>query len=953
MRNNLLAVALLAAPLCGAATSCVETGAPAESDRQRLDLSGRWAFQLDSLAGFPDSLSLPGTTDTNRKGIRNEKMDETTYLSRTYYYKGKAWYRKQVVIPESWHGQSVRLVMERTKPTQVYVDGRYAGSNTDISVPQNYDLSAFLLPGAHELTIVVDNGESVPPQLLGSSHAYTESTQTNWNGIIGDFYLEAAAPCHLASVQVYPDYDARQATVRVAVQGRSRAAGAVKLTCRAETWNTDARQQVGPLEAVLSPSDSTYVFTLDLGDGAAEWSEFSPALYRTTVALEADGMRDVQTADFGLRKFATRGTKFAINEKTTFLRGKHDACVFPLTAHVAMDVETWRHYFQVAKQYGINHYRFHSWCPPEACFEAADIEGIYLQPELPFWGSLNRKDTALVDFLTKEGVRIQQEYSNHASFVMFAIGNEIWGEQPVLEELVGRFRQEDSRHLYAYGSNNGLGFAGQQAGEDYMTTCRVGQENDTSFVTHARASFSFADAYDGGYMNHTYPNTVMNFDSAVARCTVPIISHETGQYQVYPNYEEMKKYTGVLEPRNFAVFRERLAKAGMADQAHEFFLASGKWAAELYRAEIEMDLRTRGLGGFQLLDLQDYPGQGSAFVGMLDAFMDSKGLITPEEWRQSCDEVVLLFEAPSYTHFAHEPLTGKVAIANYSPDDLAGSLVWRLLDSAGEIVMEGDWKVSVPQGEVGEAGVLEVDLSSFSEAARCTLELELVDTPYRNAYPVWVYPSEIETAPADSSIFVTRKWDSRLVAHLQKGGKALWFPQAEDFPQATVGGLFQTDYWNYRMFKTICENAHKPVSPGTLGLLVRTEHPVFRNFPTEFHTNWQWFPMVKQSHPMILDRLPQGYRPIVQVIDNIERNHKLGLLFEFAVGGGKLLVCMADLEAVQDKPEARQFYAALLRYMEGDAFAPSLQLDADELISLFRAPAAKEEIKTLRNISYD
>ena len=184
MRNNLLAVALLAASLCGAATSCVETGAPAESDRQRLDLSGRWAFQLDSLAGFPDSLSLPGTTDTNRKGIRNEKMDETTYLSRTYYYKGKAWYRKQVVIPESWRGQSVRLVMERTKPTQVYVDGRYAGSNTDISVPQNYDLSAFLLPGAHELTIVVDNGESVPPQLLGSSHAYTESTQTNWNGII-------------------------------------------------------------------------------------------------------------------------------------------------------------------------------------------------------------------------------------------------------------------------------------------------------------------------------------------------------------------------------------------------------------------------------------------------------------------------------------------------------------------------------------------------------------------------------------------------------------------------------------------------------------------------------------------------------------------------------------------------------------------------------------------------
>ena len=950
MKNTWLQIALAASTFF-ISTSCVQQAEP-ETNRQRMDLAGRWAFQLDSLANFPDSLSLPGTTDTNRKGVKNNKMDETTYLSRAYSYKGKAWYRKTVQIPAEWQGQTVRLFMERTKPTEVFVDGKLVGRNDDISVPQVYDLSAYLAPGEHTITIMVDNGESVPPQLLGSSHAYTESTQTNWNGIIGDFYLEAADACHIADVQVYPDYEQKTATVRVTLAGTDKTQAPIKLSCGAETWNTDITQRIKAEEATLPQTERTHTFTLDLGENAATWSEFDPALYRVTVALETGEMRDVRTADFGLRDFRTRGTKFVINDKTIFLRGKHDACVFPLTAHTAMDVDTWRHYFQVAKQYGINHYRFHSWCPPEACFEAADIEGIYLQPELPFWGSLNQKDTTLIAFLRKEGIRIQREYSNHASFVMFAIGNEIWGEQPILEDLVGSFRQEDNRHLYAYGSNNGLGFAGQQAGEDYMTTCRVGQLADTSFVTHARASFSFADAYDGGYMNHTYPNTVMNFDSAVARCTVPIISHETGQYQVYPNYDEMKKYTGVLEPRNFAVFKARLEEAGMLPQAHDFFLASGKWSAALYRAEIEMDLRTRGLGGFQLLDLQDYPGQGSAFVGILDAFMDSKGLITPEEWRQSCNTVVPLFESPSYTHSADKPLTGKVMLSNYSEDEVAGTLAWTLADAAGQELFQGSWEVSVAQGEVAEVGSLDIDLSSISEASRYTLSLELQDTPYRNTYPVWVYPADIDTTPADD-ILVAKKWNHDLIAHLRAGGKVLWFPEANDYPGATVGALFQTDYWNYRMFKTICENAKKPVSPGTMGLLINEKHPVFQNFPTEFHTNWQWFPIVKQSHPMILDRLPADYRPIVQPIDNIERNHKLGLLFELEVEGGKLLICMSDLASVQDKPEARQFYAALLRYMESDAFKPTLRLKADDIPALFRAPDARDEIKTLRNISYD
>ena len=841
--------------------------------------------------------------------------------------------------------------MERTKPTTIWIDGKEVGANNDISTAQQYDLSSYLFPGTHTVAILVDNGkQAVPEKVYGSSHAYSASTQTNWNGIIGDFYLESAPLCGIDDIQLYPDVAKKVVTARVTLRNPDKGVGKGILSFYAEAWNTD-KQHKTPVQTIeVDWTKPEQEFELALGDKALLWSEFTPALYRLSVSLKTDQSVDTEQATFGLRDFKAKGRQFTMNGKVTFLRGKHDACVFPLIAHTAMDVETWRHYFQVAKQYGINHYRFHSWCPPEACFEAADIEGIYLQPELPVWGNIDIDDTELCDYLLKEGRNLHRAYSNHASFVMFGLGNEMSGEEG-LAMLIQTFKKEDNRHIYSSGSNNYLGFKGKQADEDYFTTCRVGREDDKQFNTHARASFSFADAYDGGYLNHTYPNSEMDFSSANALCDVPIISHETGQFQVYPNYEEIKKYTGVLKPRNFEIFKKRLEEAGMIDQAHDFMMASGKWSALLYRADIEMNLRTPEWGGFQLLDLQDYPGQGSAYVGILDAFMESKGLIAPEEWRHFCSEVVPLFCTEKFCWTNDEALTGEVEIANYSESDLNGKqLSWVLTDSKQQVLDKGVLPLQVKQGELAKVGTLKPAIASVRKAEKVTLALSIDGTPYRNDYSLWIYPAaDKEVAPSED-ICVTDDLDAHL-KYLTEGGKVLWFPSKDKHKDQTVGGLFQTDYWNYRMFRTICENLDRPVSPGTLGILTDPGHPALADFPTEFHTNWQWFPIIKQSYPMILDRLSDDYRPIVQVIDNVERNHKLGLLFEFKVGNGKLLVCMSDLKAVQDKPEARQFYRSILEYMESSAFAPSYSLSAKDLQDLFTAKVKTGEMKKLFNIS--
>ncbi len=957
MKNSIKLVALLLT--AGFYSACTQQLPP--DTRSRISLEGNWGLQLDTAGtgiapdwltkSCTDSLFLPGITDMGKMGTYNTDMTLTTGLSREYVFEGKALYTKQIRIPEEWDGTSVRLVMERTKPTTIWIDGKEVGANNDISTAQQYDLSSYLFPGTHTVAILVDNGkQAVPEKVYGSSHAYSASTQTNWNGIIGDFYLESAPLCGIDEIQLYPDVAKKVVTARVTLRNPDKGVGKGILSFYAEAWNTD-KQHKTPVQTIeVDWTKPEQELELALGDKALLWSEFTPALYRLSVSLKTDQSVDTEQATFGLRDFKAKGRQFTMNGKVTFLRGKHDACVFPLIAHTAMDVETWRHYFQVAKQYGINHYRFHSWCPPEACFEAADIEGIYLQPELPVWGNIDIDDTELCDYLLKEGRNLHRAYSNHASFVMFGLGNEMSGEEG-LAMLIQTFKKEDNRHIYASGSNNYLGFKGKQADEDYFTTCRVGREDDKQFNTHARASFSFADAYDGGYLNHTYPNSEMDFSSANALCDVPIISHETGQFQVYPNYEEIKKYTGVLKPRNFEIFKKRLEEAGMINLAYDFMMASGKWSALLYRADIEMNLRTPEWGGFQLLDLQDYPGQGSAYVGILDAFMESKGLIAPEEWRHFCSEVVPLFCTEKFCWTNDEALTGEVEIANYSESDLNGKqLSWVLTDSKQQVLDKGVLPLQVKQGELAKVGTLKPAIASVRKAEKVTLALSIDGTPYRNDYSLWIYPAaDKEVAPSED-ICVTDDLDAHL-KYLTEGGKVLWFPSKDKHKDQTVGGLFQTDYWNYRMFRTICENLDRPVSPGTLGILTDPGHPALADFPTEFHTNWQWFPIIKQSYPMILDRLSDDYRPIVQVIDNVERNHKLGLLFEFKVGNGKLLVCMSDLKAVQDKPEARQFYRSILEYMESSAFAPSYSLSAKDLQDLFTAKVKTGEMKKLFNIS--
>jgi len=909
--------------------------------RERIDLSGQWNTSLGECR-------LPGTTDENRLGPGAQSRDNTGQLTRLYPYAGPVTYTRTVVIPQSMVGKSLVLNMERTKPSTLWIDGDSIGSICQLYCAHEYPLPP-LSAGSHEVKIRIDNSDSAVPASVHGSHAWAESTQTNWNGILGDFYIEARPDVYINKVNVYPDVEKK--TAKVSVTFTSSKAAKLPLTLRAEVYNSQLPAQPVVVSATQAAvvGENHYETTISLGDDQQLWSEFHPSLYRLKTSI---GDRDEYLTTFGVRKFETEGTQFVINGCKTFLRGTHDACVFPLTAYCPTDVYEWQRTFRIAKAYGINHYRFHSYTPTEAAFIAADLEGIYLQCELPVWGTIEKKNTDLNTFLLHEAHGLIDAFGQHPSFMMMGLGNELWGETDTMAEWLDSFRKQDDRHLYCFGSNNWLGWKGAQDGEDYFVTCRVG--GGTHYSTNTRTSFSFADEDDGGILNHVRPNTRADFSHPVSLSPRPIVSHESCQFQIFPDFSEIKKYKGVLYPYNFEVFQKRFEDTfGNSRLASAYHHATGAWAVDCYKADMEYCFRTPKFGGFQLLDIKDYPGQGTALVGILDAFMDSKGLISAKEFRQFCSPVVPMALMDSLCITSGTTLTADLSLCNYEENDYRTPLIWELRNKAGEILTSNIIRnVNVPQGATARVGRITFDIPADQPTS--VLTLQLTTGKYSNSYKVWVYNEaqtdfEASLSAKKDGIILTDMLDAKTMDRLKQGAKVLFTPSLASIEKQSVGGLFTPDYWNYAMFKTISENNNKPVSPGTLGICVLdNENGALDDFPNDKRTDWQWWCILRNSRPLILNSLTD-YVPIISMVDNIERNHNLGILMEFAVGKGKLMISTTDLQTISQYVEGRQYRRSIINYMRSDGFAPKVSLTDDQLHTLLNGETKIRDIQGVKN----
>lgn len=916
-----------------------------------IHLAGRWRFQLDranvgaaerwdqrTLGGtFDLPGTLPGrgigdpvTVDTEWTGGIFDRSWFTApeyapyrqpgnikvpfWLQPETHYVGAAWFQRDFELPAAWAGRRVTLLLERPHwKTRVWLDGVALGSGDSLSVAHEFPLDPGVAPGRHQLTVRVDN--TLDPDIGENSHSVSDHTQGNWNGIVGRIELRATAPVWIDELEVFGRVADRTAVVR----GRlGRLAGhawpaSLRLTNPAAPDESAAR-------TVPVAPDGTFTASFAFGADAALWDEFQPALHRLNAELPNGEHRAVT---FGFRQIEADGRQLRLNGRPLFLRGTLDAAIFPRTGHPPTDEAGWRKVFAAIRAHGLNHVRFHSWCPPEAAFAVADELGLYLQIEAATWPnqSTTLGDGQPVDaWVNAETERIRRAYGNHPSFLFFAVGNEPGGDHHVawVADWVRRQRVADPRRLH----NAGAGWPEVP-------------ENDFHIASEPRIQH-WGEGL-ASRVNARPPETRTDYRDYILERAAPVVAHEIGQWCVYPNFAEMPKYTGHLKPRNLEIFQASLAAHGMADQARDFLLASGKLQALCYKEDIEAALRTPGMGGFQLLGLQDFPGQGTALVGVLDAFWEEKGYLAPADFRRFCNTTVPLARLDRRVFTTAERLTADLEVAHFGAAPLPGVAAhWALVADDGRLAAQGDLPArDLAVGAAQSLGRLDLPLGALAAPARYRLVLGLPGTSFANDWDIWVYPpAAAVVAPAPGGVALVSRLDAAATARLAAGGTVwLMAPPRQVRPDPARGPIalgFSSIFWN-----TAWTNGQ---APHTLGVLCDPRHPAFGLFPTDPWSNWQWWYPLQTAAPMILDGLPVGLRPIVQIIDDWVTNRKLGLVFEARVGPGRLLVSSIDLDDGALDPVRRQLRASLLAYVASDAFRPATAVTVAEIQGVFVDP---------------
>jgi hypothetical protein len=896
-------------PFLSASPAAAQLASQSETNAQRtaLDLGGDWAFRRDDQAqgikerwfsgplpvGLgPHIITLPGTTDEAHAGHLNSEEPSLSGLYRENIYVGPAWYQREIDVPESWRGKSLTLFLERVHwVTHAWLDGRELGTQESLISPHTYDLGTGVTPGKHLVTLCIDN--TLIYDLGSFVSVYYEGTQTNWNGVIGRIEIIARNPVHIASMRVFPDVDRKLARMEVQVRNVSghASAGSIHFTVRGPSAEPAGS---GSVRFVVEREEKTIKAEIPIGPEVKLWDEFTPHLYTIDAVIE--GQEDHESVTFGMRKLAIQGTQFTLNGRRLMLRGTLECGVFPLTGYPPTDVDSWRRIYQIEKSYGLNYIRFHSWTPPQAAFTAADIEGIFIQTEGPQANVPTGKILARDQFVERELLRIVDTYGNHPSFALMAIGNEFGGSLDVVTRWVNALIQTDNRHFYTSATSNSMKAESRQFTEDA-----------TMRGVHG-------------------PGTVFDYGSLMAKENRPFIGHEIGQWTFYPDLDEARKYTGVLKAKNFELVRKDLKIKGMLDQARLFLETTGKQAILLYKDEIETILRTRGYAGFSLLDLHDYPGQGTALIGLLDPFWDSKGLVPPEEHKGYAGATVPLLRISKRTYTKDEPLEAAVDLAHFGAADMANTeAIWNVTDEDGVPIANGSLPgITAKTGELNRLGSFKASLAQAQRASKLTVNISLKNSTVSNKWDVWVYPNRTSMPAMPSDVAVFDSWGSDAKAALAAGEKVMLFPRRLS-PAKMLKGSFTPVFWSPVWFN------HEPA---TMGILVNPDHPVFADFPTDLYSNWQWYSLIEGSQSVILDSCPLSYRPLVQVVDNFARNHRLGTVFEAKVSSGKLMVCTLNLNRdAPDKqtPEQRSFMASLTTYLSSAMFAPKQELSSQVL----------------------
>lgn len=883
-----------------------------------IDLAGEWKVKLEN-DSKEHTITLPGTTDDACIGIPDTlspllKKPQLLHLTRKNRFVGKALYTREITVPEKMAGKPLRVKLERVMwKSCLEIDGNMIGEcRESLSTPHEYILQEGLTAGKHVITLHVDNTKQYEMSTNNLAHAYTDDTQIMWNGVLGDMAVDVVPEMDIREIQVYPDVESSQLLVKVCIDNAlaDRMDSSLKWVVKGFEG---ADSIVGKRSVSLNHGVNFFEFRID--DpllAASQWSEFNPEVL--TLSLQLDCFPEIRQVDFGMREVKAEENSIKINGHPVFLRGTLECCIFPLTGTPPTDEKGWEKVFTAAKEWGLNHLRFHSWCPPDAAFRVADRMGFYLQVECPLWSvdimpGDDGENGDMKHFIRSEYDAIVSNYGNHPSFCMMTVGNELQKDFDWLNTMTMHMHDTDPRHLYSATSFTfEKGHGGHpEKNDDYLVT----QWTDDGWVRGQ------------GVFDQEPPSFNKDYSAATGSLSVPLIEHEIGQYAVYPDLSEIEKYTGVLTPHNFIAVRNDLEMKGRLDRSHDYLYASGRLASILYKEELERALKTPGVSGIQMLGLQDFPGQGTALVGLLNAFWESKGIVEPSWFRQFCGPMVPLADFEKAVYEEGEVFDASIIVADYSDYSGSWDCKWSLKEG-GEAIADGGFEGDSLVKGLNEIGDISVKLPSMGKARKLTLYVNVNNDSISNSWNIWVYPKDMHMEYGD--VLVTKSLKEAKDG-LKAGRKVLFTP-----PLDSIAGT------RSKIVPVFWSPVHFPKEAGAMGVLCDPKHPALNMFPNDGHTDWQWwYPLKRSSYVDISDI--QGLTPIIEMVDNFTTNRKLGLMFETKVGDGSLLFSSIDLLTDGNTdPASTQLLISVLEYMKSGNFLPEGTITEADLDGLVICP---------------
>lgn len=962
-----------------------------DGDYMRILLNGSWHVVLED--GTTGQMDLPGTLDENGIGHRDVGANQwhpdavlgnaageidkdapiATRFTRRHTYEGEARISRKITVPD-YGTDRLFVLVERARALRLLMDGeacRVFRQGT-LSTPYIFELTG-AAPGEHEFTFLSDNSyPGMPKAAICYSSAATDETQTNWNGILGECSMYTRPQNFIDSLRVYPRAIKKEEknkacgyVLDVCVElapGAKKVYKDAKIVLQSEALAAGELEDTQTLTEIISCSGEglteagtdkeenpktmeIWFRDLPLRENVKLWDEDEGNLYEMTATLD-NGMsaedKGGSTAEcrtrFGIRSFGNNGSgRLALNGRTIFLRGEANCAEYPETGHPPMTIPEWKEMLLKYRSYGINCVRFHSHCEPEAAFAAADELGMLLQPELSHWDPKDAFGTEeSYRYYRAELVGLLKTYANHPSFVMLTLGNELQAQEEGRErmrELVRTAKRMDPTRLYANGSNAFYGEEGCDPESDFYTS-----QSCKDVVI--RGTFSGMR----GYLNENYPSADHTYDEAMEEIRKeyqkPVFSFEVGQFEVLPDFEELESFHGISDPVNLKLIKKRVEERGLFPTWKKYVEATGELSRLAYREEIETAMRTRELSGISLLGLQDFPGQGTALVGMMNSHLEPKpyDFARPERFREFFQKCRILVKLPHYTYEAGERLIAEVVAANFGKENIEGVFCWTLAEkkSASEngscepleikskntVIATGeDTEITICRpGSYTEVGSLDIPLDFVEKNTALTLKVRIGDCI--SAYPIWMYRKTTPVCP--ENVYETRAFDVKTREILQNGGRVYLSPDAdkESLPNS-IKTQFTTDFWSVGTFAD---------QEGGMGQLIDTEHPIFKEFPTDFHTDWQWWIMATKRAVI----LPHPMKTIITEMDSYAFLRPMAKLIEFRCLKGKVLLSTMELHKSQQYPEARALQASIYTYLSGENFEPSEEITEEELSMLVR-----------------